>query len=120
MQQINRERVKRGRSRLRSRGKMVRDARPHSAAMAAQGRLFHQPLQPLLTKWRAAGVAENVGWTTFRSPRPARIARRMVNNWIASPVHNRNMFNARWTHTGCAVWDSGTGFWATCLYAVFP
>lgn len=117
---INRERVKRGLPRVRARGVIVRDARPHSQAMASAGRLYHQSLRPLMIKWRAVGIAENVAWTTFRSPRPAKTAKRLVDNWIASPVHNRNMFDARWTHTGCAVWDTGASFWATCLYAKYP
>lgn len=120
MRRINYERKKvRSLRRLRVLGKMAKSARAHSAAMAAAGNLFHQDVKALRVKWGASGAAENVAFTSWRGE-DRDVALRMVQSWIQSQGHNENMFNPIWRRTGCAVYDNGVGFWATCLYAVFP
>jgi len=51
---------------------------------------------------RLRSGAENIGYRTLREP-PEKWAREVVNGWMKSPKHRKNILNPRWRYLGVAV-----------------
>lgn len=84
-------------------------ARYWSREQASDNRMSHNPdFSCQITGW--SSIAENVGYTTANST-PEDVAIRLVNAWIASPHHNANLVNSKYTQTGVGVWQSSNGTW---------
>lgn len=109
VQLVNRERSRRGLAPLRIAPELVRVARRHSAEMASQGRLHHNPhLAGQVSDWRKLG--ENVG----RGGRITTIHRAFMD----SPAHRRNVLDREWVEVGIAVEVRGDVLWVTQVYRV--
>lgn len=80
--------------------------------MANRGVIFHQSMVPLLDKWNAVWVSENVAMNYKREG-----AWGLVMLWMGSTGHRLNLLNSRATHTGCGVVQQGGWNWSSCLYA---
>lgn len=117
---INSERTAAGLSPQRTSVRMNDNAREHSAAMAAEGRLYHQDLGPLLSRWGALAVSENVLMQSDPGLSTAGLARGMTKLWMESKGHKKNILTARYDSTGCAVVKVDGDYWATCTYADYP
>ena len=99
-------------------------ARAHSADMARRGYLDHvnPEGQNPVDRMRAAGIegfslaAENTGLTDRPNPN-----REILQGWIASPVHRRNLHAPPFNRTGIGVSRSASGaFYYTQLYVTVP
>ena len=99
-------------------------ARAHSADMARRGYLSHvnpegrNPVQRI----QDAGIdgftlaAENAGQTDRREP-----AREILEGWIASPVHRRNLHAPPFNRTGIGIAQATDGtYYFTQLYLTVP
>ena len=64
--------------------------------MAAEGRLSHQSLSPVLSRCGGHAVAENVGMNSSAS------AADMVAGFMGSPPHRANILSGRYTGVGSA------------------
>lgn len=80
--------------------------------MANRGAIFHQKMVPLLGKWNAAWVSENVANNYVD-----RGAWGLVKLWMESTGHRLNLLDERATHTGCGVVQREGWNWSSCLYA---
>jgi len=99
-------------------------ARAHSADMARRGYLDHvnPEGQNPLDRLRAAGIegfslaAENTGLTDRPDPN-----REILQGWIGSPVHRRNLNAPPFNRTGIGISRSASGaFYYTQLYVTVP
>jgi uncharacterized protein YkwD len=80
-------------------------AEPWSPHLAAEGRLSHQPLGPVLSRCGAHAAAENVGMNSSAS------AADMVAGFMASPPHRANILNAAYTGVGIGAYRDNRGVW---------
>ena len=98
---INRVRVRHGAGRVRMEDRLVEAALRHSLMMARKGKLAHQfgPGTRFSARIRKAGnygsAAENVGagYSSMQS---------VIDGWLRSPGHRRNLLNRKLTHIGMA------------------
>ena len=68
-------------------------AREHSAAMAKVGQLNHDDFPSRVRRSGLAMCVENIGWN-YRTPAG------QFDGWRASPGHNRNMLDPRFSRYG--------------------
>ena len=80
-------------------------AEPWSPHMAAEGRLSHQSLGPVLSRCGAHTAAENVGMNSSAS------AADMVAGFMNSPPHRANILNASYTGIGVGAYRDARGIW---------
>ncbi len=80
-------------------------AEPWSPHMAAEGRLSHQSLTPVLSRCGARAAAENVGMNSSASPDD------MVAGFMGSPPHRANILNASYTGIGIGAYRDAHGVW---------
>ena len=80
-------------------------AEPWSPHMAAEGRLSHQSLGPVLSRCGAHTAAENVGMNSSAS------AADMVAGFMNSPPHRANILNASYTGIGIGAYRDARGVW---------
>lgn len=80
-------------------------AEPWSPHMAAEGRLSHQSLGPVLSRCGARTAAENVGMNSSASPAD------MVAGFMSSPPHRANILNAAYTGIGVGAYRDARGVW---------
>jgi len=99
-------------------------AREHSADMAARHYLSHDTPEGLnpVDRIRRGGVegmtlaGENVGLTNRSNPN-----REIVEGWIASPVHRRNLLHPEFNATGVGIARSPDGtLYYTQVFVTFP
>lgn len=109
---LNDRRAEAGRSRLIGRWDLRADAIRQAEAMANRGTIFHQAMVPLLSKWNAVWVSENVAMNYMDEG-----AWGLVRLWMNSPGHRLNLLDDRATHTGCGVVQRGGWNWSSCVYA---
>jgi hypothetical protein len=105
--QINQERAANGLPALASSGDLAAVARQHSARMADQDHLHHNPnLGGHVSGWEKVG--ENVG----RGPDVGAIHRA----FMASSGHRRNILDAEFTQVGVGVVVRGNTVWVTEVF----
>ena len=80
-------------------------AEPWSPYMAAEGRLSHQSLNPILTRCGGHAAAENVGMNSSASPGD------MVAGFMGSPPHRANILNGSYTGIGIGASRDARGVW---------
>ena len=98
---INRLRVRHGAGRVRMEDRLIEAALRHSLMMARKGKLAHQfgPGTRFTDRMQKAGIhgsaAENVsaGYSSTVS---------VIDGWLRSPGHRRNLLNRKLTHIGMA------------------
>lgn len=73
--------------------------------MAAEGRLSHQSLNPVLSRCGARAAAENVGMNSSAS------AADMVAGFMNSPPHRANILNGSYTGIGIGAYRDARGVW---------
>jgi uncharacterized protein YkwD len=61
--------------------------------LASSNAFYHQSLSPILRSCHKSAAAENLGKGSVS-------ARRMVQLWMSSPGHRRNLLNPRYHHIG--------------------
>lgn len=104
---LNTARADAGAARLAVTADLVAVARAHSADMAAQGRLHHNPeLATDVDGWQKVG--ENVG----RGPQVDAIH----DAFLASDGHRRNMLDRAYTEVGIGVEVVGGRVWVTVVF----
>jgi uncharacterized protein YkwD len=118
-ERVNRHRIASGLPPLTSDPRLDAIARAHSESMAQGRRPFgHDGFDDRVAAARTTvGVnrmAENVAWNDF--PR-ADAPRRVVEGWLGSPGHRRNIDERAFTLTGIGVASSGGRWYVTQLYA---
>ncbi len=107
---VNAERTSRGMSPLRRDGDLAQAARRHSADMARRNYFSHVTPSgdDLGDRLRAAGygdpgdgwrAGENLGWGTGSRATPASL----VDEWLASDAHKRNMLKESFREVGVGV-----------------
>ena len=80
-------------------------AEPWSPHMAAEGRLSHQSLNPVLSRCGGHAAAENVGMNSSASPGD------MVAGFMGSPPHRANILNGSYTGIGIGAYRDARGVW---------
>jgi uncharacterized protein YkwD len=109
---VNAERTSRGLRALRRDGDLAEAARKHSADMARRNYFSHVTPggQDLGDRIREAGygdrgdawrAGENLGWGTGNRATPASL----VDEWLASAAHKRNMLQSSFREIGVGVAD---------------
>jgi uncharacterized protein YkwD len=107
---VNAERTSRGLKPLRRDRDLAQAARRHASDMARRNYFSHVTPggDDLKDRLRAAGygdpgdgwrAGENLGWGTGTRATPASL----VNEWLASPGHKRNMLHERFREIGVGV-----------------
>ncbi|OSX73654.1 hypothetical protein BU14_0332s0006 [Porphyra umbilicalis] len=109
---LNDQRASAGRNRLASRSDLQADATRQAEAMASRGSIYHQQMVPLLSKWDARWVSENVANNFISAGAPG-----LVKLWMESTGHRINLLDERATHTGCGVVQRDGWNWSSCVYA---
>ena len=98
---INQVRARHGAGPVRMEGRLTNAALSHSLMMARKGKMAHQfgPGTRFKDRIKKAGIhgsaAENVGagYSSMQS---------VVDGWLRSPGHRRNLLNRKLTHIGMA------------------
>jgi uncharacterized protein YkwD len=101
----NAQRDKRGIKAVRKQSCVQRFAVKHAKRMAAESRMFHQDLGPILKQCGLNSVGENVayGYSTGRS---------VVNDgWMNSAGHRANILNSGYRVMGIGARQSSDGRW---------
>ena len=80
-------------------------AEPWSPRMAAEGRLSHQAISPVISRCGGHTAAENVGMNS--SPSPVS----MVASFMDSPPHRANILNPAYTSIGVGAYRDARGVW---------
>ena len=80
-------------------------AEPWSPHMAADGRLSHQSLNPILNRCGGHAAAENVGMNSSASPGD------MVAGFMGSLPHRANILNGSYTGIGIGAYRYARGVW---------
>jgi len=113
---LNDERRQVGRPALRSNGKLALAAERHAEDMGAKGYFAHDSLdgRSFLERIKAAGylsgrpaswsVGENIAWGTGRLATPSEI----VDAWMTSPGHKRNILSAKFREIGLGLANGGS------------
>jgi uncharacterized protein YkwD len=101
---VNAERSSRGLAPLTRDGCADGRARQQAARMAAAGSLSHQDLRGALAECGSTRAAENVGYGDV-SPE------RLVELWMASSGHRRNILDPALTHLGSGAVRRDDGRW---------
>jgi uncharacterized protein YkwD len=73
--------------------------------MAAEGRLSHQSLNPVLSRCGGHAAAENVGMNSSAWPGD------MVAGFMGSPPHRANILNGSYTGIGIGAYRDAPGVW---------
>jgi uncharacterized protein YkwD len=95
--EINEVRAAHGLPGLRSDPRLGRAAESHARTQLAHGRIEHGPLMKRLRRFgvRAPLVGENVAWGVG-----AVRADEVLDRWLASPGHRRNLLRSRFRAAG--------------------
>jgi len=98
----NAERVDRDLKRVKKSACLDAFAEKQARAMAAQGRIFHQDLDPILAKCHLSQVGENVA---FGYPS----GKAVTAAWMNSPRHRQNLLNPRHRLIGVGAYTDADG-----------
>jgi uncharacterized protein YkwD len=91
----NVERKKRGLRPLVAASCADRFASRHTQRLAAQDRMYHQSLRPVLRQCGMRTAGENLAWRA-----PALAPRRVVRMWMNSRPHRANILKAKFRYLG--------------------
>lgn len=106
---INRARQHYGRSALSLNESLSNYARKHSATMAAQNRLFHNPyLATWLRSWSYRILGENVGYGSS--------VRAVYDAFMRSAPHKANILDRRFRNVGVGMVSGGGRIWVTVIF----
>lgn len=100
----NTERTSRGLGALTPQACAGSYARAQARRMAAEGRMYHQELRPVLEACGLRAVAENVAWGY-----PTGTA--VTTAWMGSPGHRANLLNPGYTLIGVGAAQGADGRW---------
>jgi uncharacterized protein YkwD len=108
LKEVNRARTSRGLTPLHLNAVLSRPARAHSVYLARERKLDHNGAdgKPFYVRIYRAGysrqkaVGENLGMASGCS---TSLSRTMVNMWLKSPGHRRNLLSPRFKNIGIAV-----------------
>lgn len=103
---VNQVRREHGLAPLRESARLVRVAREHSRRMSGEGFFAHEDPGggSAADRLRAAGIPFRVlGENLARVEGAADPARQVVEGWMASPTHRRNILDRRFGETGIGV-----------------
>jgi len=121
---VNQARLREGLIALRRDADVDRVARAHSRDMATRGYFAHETPEGLtppdrLARGGVTGISlagENVGLTSRGDPN-----REIVEGWLASPVHRRNLLAPMFNVTGIGIARAADGtLFYTQLYVTVP
>ena len=112
-QRVNRVRVDRHLKPLRRSRELARAAQQHADDMARNGYLSHTNLEGRnpLERVQTAGIegfrllAENIGESNIAGDRIAAV----IEAWLASPSHRKNLLNPAFNHTGIGAAETPDG-----------
>jgi uncharacterized protein YkwD len=98
LREMNRVRAAHGLGRLRIDAHLERAARSHSREMLADGVFTHGSFASRMVRFdvRARLAGENLAWGTGVDATP----RAIVEAWLQSPEHRRNLLEATFTRVG--------------------
>lgn len=89
--------------------------------MAAEVRLSHAGFHERFSRAHAETGATMFGENAHFVAPGSDPARRLVEEWLASPVHRKNILNGVWNRTGVATaTDSKGRIWAAQVFAATP
>ncbi|MGH7263715.1 MAG: CAP domain-containing protein [Candidatus Rokuibacteriota bacterium] len=94
-------------------------ARAHSEAMGGRDVLAHRDPASgsLADRARAAGIAfRAIGENLARSRGMTDPGIAVVQGWMQSPGHRRNILGSRFRKTGVGVWHDGTAYYVTQVF----
>lgn len=116
---INKERQKRGLKPLKGRKPLIEAATEHSRVMARKDELFHNgpdgsPQSRAPTGYKQ--VSENCAMVRERGS-TGKAAEELLNKWLNSTGHRRNMLRPESRYDGLGVWVKGSKVYATHLMA---
>ena len=100
----NAERTSRSLVALTTQACVDRYAELQSAKMAAEKRMYHQDLQPILNDCNLRSVGENVAYGYSDGTK-------VTAAWMASPGHRANILNARYRLIGVGATQDSNGRW---------
>ena len=102
--QTNFERAQRDRVKLKKSRCLDRFAEKQARAMAAGHGMYHQSMKTILDECHLSQVGENVafGYTSGRA---------VVDAWMHSPDHERNLLNSRHRVIGLGACQGSDGYW---------
>lgn len=106
---VNETRSAQGLSRLGVETNLTGIARDWSAHMAAAGGLSHQNLQTARARLGVRAIRENVGFASDS-------ARRVYDNFLASPIHYNNIVATNVTTVGVGCVFDDRGWWVTQIF----
>jgi uncharacterized protein YkwD len=100
----NRERTGAGLVPLTAQSCVDSYAEAQAARMAAEGRMYHQDLAPILSTCRLSTVGENVAYGY-------RDGAAVMAGWMASPGHRANILNSSYRLLGVGAAQDAQGRW---------
>jgi len=69
--------------------------------LASADRMYHQSLRPIMRNCGLRTAGENLAWR-----KPSLTANQVVDMWMKSPGHRRNILTARFKYLGVDAWRS--------------
>jgi uncharacterized protein YkwD len=120
----NEERTKEGLSSLSADTKLRDVAAAHSADMLANDYFDHDNLQGCGSSCRATNagyrwksIGENIYMMSGYKLTPEKAAAKVVDGWMNSPGHKKNILGGTFTESGVGVVYGGKSIYVTSLYA---
>lgn len=122
----NRQRMRRGLQPIAWEGDLTRIARDYSRQLVGRHRLEHRDASGKGPSDRVAQqhrrlvglVGENLAAFSGDWPEdPVDLADELVEGWMQSPGHRRNLLRQDYTHLGVGLWTAGSELRATQLFA---
>lgn len=120
----NDERVKEGLFALSPNTKLRDVAAGHSADMLANDYFEHENLEACSSSCRATNagyrwksIGENIYMMSGYTLSPEKAAAKVVDGWMNSPGHKKNILGTSFTESGVGVVYDGKSIYVTSLYA---
>ena len=102
----NSERTSRGLVALSTQACVDKYAERQAAKMAAESRMYHQELRPIMDECDLNSVGENVAYGYGSG-------RAVTEGWMSSPGHRANILNSRYRLLGVGAAQNNQGRWYT-------
>lgn len=118
---VNIRRVEGGKRQIQRDNRLDALAAEQARSMAAEGKLSHSGFHDRFNRAHAETGATLFGENAHCVAPGGDPARRLVEEWLASPVHRKNILNGVWNRTGVATTiDSRGRIWAAQVFAATP